>query len=72
MSSSFGGELAIGQVWVDRSGRQWRVEDRRVIGDPGVPTDITIEYRISDNAADYGRWIGARNLVVDMTQIRSD
>ena len=70
--SSFSGELAIGQVWADRSGRQWRVEDRRVVGDPDVPTDVTVEYRISDNATDYGRWIDARNLVVDMTRVESD
>lgn len=55
--SSFNGEMKVGQVWRDRTGRTFMLEDRRLTDHgPGA------EFRLSEVCGDYGRWVSAHKV----------
>lgn len=56
--SSYGGEMVVGQVWRDRTGRTFLLEERRLVGD----LEPRAEFRLSESGVDYGRWVSAREI----------
>lgn len=56
--SSYSGEMMVGQVWKDRAGRTFLLEERRLVNDHKPRA----EFRLSESGVDHGRWVSAHEI----------